>query len=198
MDDTHIWRFDANGQYSARSAYDYLFLGATKFRPFERIWKSWAPPKCRLFMWLAAHKRCWTSNRLARRGLPHPEHCPLCDQEDETLDHLLVSCVFTRQFWYTVLRQVGLQSLAPQQTDLVFDEWWEKTDMAVSGITKRRLNSLIILGAWTIWNNRNKCVFDGINPNMAEALILLREEHRLWMMVGVRGLSHLMAPLSGS
>jgi hypothetical protein len=26
-----------------------------------------------------------------------------------------------------MLRQVGLQSLAPKQTDLVFDEWWEKT-----------------------------------------------------------------------
>jgi hypothetical protein len=89
-------------------------------------WKTWAPPKCKLFMWLDAHKRCWTSDNLAQRGLPHPEHCPLCDQEDETLDHLLVSCVFTRQFWYMVLRQVGLHSLAPQPTELIFDEWWEK------------------------------------------------------------------------
>jgi hypothetical protein len=149
-------------------------------------------------MWLATHKRCWTSDQLVRRGLPHPEHCPLCDQEDETLDHLLVSCVFTRQFWYTVLQQVGLQSLAPQQTDLVFDEWWEKTNMAASGITKRGLNSLVILGAWTIWNHRNKCVFDGINPNMAEALILLEEERQLWMTLGAQGLSHLMPRLPGS
>jgi hypothetical protein len=98
VDDTYVWRLDASGQYSARSAYEYLFLGATMFKPFERIWKSWAPPKYKLFMWLAAHKRCWTSDQLAQWGLPHPEHCPLCDQEDETLDHLLVSCVFTRQF----------------------------------------------------------------------------------------------------
>jgi hypothetical protein len=41
---------------------------------------------------------------------------------------------------------VGLHSLAPQQIDLVFDEWWEKANMAISGITKRGLNSLIILG----------------------------------------------------
>jgi hypothetical protein len=103
-------------------------------------------------MWLAAHKRCWTSDRLAQRGLPHPEHCPLYDQEDETLDHLLVSCVFTRQFWYMILRQVVLHSLAPQPTYLIFDEWWEKASMAISRITKGGLNSLIILGAWTIWN----------------------------------------------
>ena len=32
---------------------------------------------------VAGHaQKCWTADRLARRGLPHPEYCPLCDQED--------------------------------------------------------------------------------------------------------------------
>jgi hypothetical protein len=71
--DKHICRFSSSGQYTTKSAYDTLFQGAIPFEPFERIWKSWAPPKCRFFMWLAAHNRCWTADRLARRGLPHPE-----------------------------------------------------------------------------------------------------------------------------
>jgi hypothetical protein len=98
-------------------AYDNLLLGATLFLPCERIWKSWAPPKCKMFMWLVAHKRCWTADCLAWRGLFHPEKCPFYDQEDETIDHLLVACVFTRQFWYLVLRQVGLHSFA-------ISTWW--------------------------------------------------------------------------
>jgi len=89
-----------------------MFIGSTHFRPWERIWKSWAPGKCKFFMWLATHNRCWTVDQLARKGLPHPECCPLCDQMDETIDHLLVSCVFTRQFWFRLLRSVGLQILA--------------------------------------------------------------------------------------
>jgi hypothetical protein len=84
----------------SKIAYGGLFLGATSFSPWERIWKTWAPPKCHFFMWLVAHKRCWTTDRLARRGLPHPECCPLCDQADESIDHLLVTCVFSRQFWF--------------------------------------------------------------------------------------------------
>jgi hypothetical protein len=71
---------------------------------------------------------------------------------------------------------VGFDSLAPQHADLVFDEWWEKANMTTFGITIRGPNTVIILGVWTIWNRCNKCVFDGINPNMAEALILLGEE----------------------
>jgi hypothetical protein len=150
VEDTHVWRLSANGKYSAKSGYDHLFMGATIFKPCERIWKSWAPPKCHFFLWLAAHKRCWTADRLACRGLPHPDKCPLCDQEDENIDHLLVSCVFSRQVWYYVLRQVDLHSLSRQPTDLVFDDWWEKAAAATSGMSKKGLNSLIILGAWAI------------------------------------------------
>ena len=100
IEDSHIWRFSSSGQYSAKSAYENFFIGSTQFGPYERIWKSWAPPKCRFFMWLVAHDWCWTADRLARRGLPHPEQCLLCDQEEEAINHLLVSCVFTRQFWF--------------------------------------------------------------------------------------------------
>jgi hypothetical protein len=172
VEDSHSWRLASNKLYSAKSCYESLFLGAISFKPCERIWRTWVPPKCKLFLWLAAHKRCWTLDRLARRGLPHPEQCPLCDQEDENIDHILVSCVFSRQFWYLLLRQVGLHVLAPQPTESSFDEWWERAGMTTSGLNKRGLNSLIVLGAWTIWKHRNRCVFDGINPNMAEVLAL--------------------------
>ena len=84
----------ASGQYSTKSAYEAFFVGAIHFRPWERIRKSWAPGKCKFFMWTAAHKKCWTAECLAKKGLPHPALCPLCDQVEETLDHLLVSCVF--------------------------------------------------------------------------------------------------------
>jgi hypothetical protein len=58
VDDAHRWRLDTCGQYSAKSAYGNLFLGATMFLSCERIWKSWTPQKCKMFMWPVAHKRC--------------------------------------------------------------------------------------------------------------------------------------------
>jgi hypothetical protein len=157
-EDTNTWCFTSTGQYSAKSAYEAMFLGGTQFSQWERIWKTWAPPKCHFFMRLAARKRCWTADRLAWRGLPHPERCPLCDQAEESIDHLLVSCVFSRQFWFQLLQQVGLHMIGTQLNEDSLDCWWERTNMVVSGLLKQGINSLIMLGSWTIWNQQNRCL----------------------------------------
>ena len=150
-------------------------------------------------MWLVTHNKCWTADRLARRGLPHLEYFPLCDQEEETIDHLLVHYVFAREIWFNLFRQVGLQTLSPQPTELSFHAWWEKASSStVDGLMRQGINSLIILGAWTIWNHRNGCFFDGAAPNIAGALIAAGEERSLWSMPGARGLSFLTALLPGS
>jgi hypothetical protein len=56
--DSHYWRLSSSGQYSTKCRYESLFMGATLFKPCDRIWKTWAPPKCRIFLWLVSHKRC--------------------------------------------------------------------------------------------------------------------------------------------
>jgi hypothetical protein len=103
------------------------------------------------FLWLATHDRCWTADRLEKRNLPHAPLCLLCDQEKETINHLLVGCVFARQFWFAMLQRVGLVAMAPQPSDQLFDSWWSRISDLASSLVRRRLNSLIILGACTLW-----------------------------------------------
>lgn len=112
-EDQHIWRLESDGCYSSKSAYRAFFEESAIFEPLKRIWKSWAPNKCKMFMWLAVRNRCWTSDRLARRGLPHPDKYPLCDQENETIQHLLISYVVARQVWFSLFFSEPL-SLSPQ------------------------------------------------------------------------------------
>jgi len=69
---------------------------------------------------------------------------------EETIDHLLVSCVFTRQFWFIILQQFGLQAAAPQLADICFVDWWGGVSNMLSGHGKKEVNSIIILGAWLI------------------------------------------------
>ena len=137
---------------------------------------------------MVAHNKCRTADRLARRGLPHPEYCPLCDQEEETIDHLLVHCVFAREFWFNLFRQVGLQSSSPQPTELSFHAWWEKASSSTADeLMRQGINSLIILGAWTIWSHRNGCVFYGAAPNLADVWSQLMRSAVCGLWQGLEG-----------
>src|SRR4051812_27296479 len=59
--------------------------------------------------------RVGTSDRLARRGFPHHDTCPLCDQGEETVNHLLAGCVFAREVWAKVGLIMGMFGLALAQ-----------------------------------------------------------------------------------
>lgn len=83
--DEHVWTPCTSRNFSSKSAYDRFFVGGITFEPYKRLWKSWALLKVKFFLWLAAWRRCWTADRLQRRGLPHPDRCPLCDQTEELL-----------------------------------------------------------------------------------------------------------------
>ncbi|GJN13632.1 hypothetical protein PR202_gb00357 [Eleusine coracana subsp. coracana] len=73
QEDHHIWRLNGSGTYSSKSAYKAFFNGSITFEPWCRLWKSWAPPKCKFFLWLAIRNRCWTADKLAKRRLNHPK-----------------------------------------------------------------------------------------------------------------------------
>jgi hypothetical protein len=74
-----------------------------------------------------------------------------------------------------------------------FMAWWEQVSGATRGLMQQGLNSLVILGAWMIWNHRNRCVFDNLAPNLAVVLRLARDECKMWEMAGTKGLVLLSA-----
>jgi hypothetical protein len=112
-------------EFSSSSAYKALFVGRTCIAGVDRIWKVQAPG-WHFFRWLVLHGRCWTSNCLCRHELQDSDDCALCAQEVETLDHLLLRCVHSRETWLRILHYYGLQHLAPQE-ELPFFEWWVAT-----------------------------------------------------------------------
>jgi hypothetical protein len=128
--------------------------------------------------------------------MSYPDKCPLCDQEEETIEHLLLNCVFARQFWFTFLRQLNLQDISLQPDDKSFLEWWRRSNLIIVGAARRGLNSIFSLGGWVLWKHRNRCVFDAAVPSLAVALTKVGEKRLMLEMAGARGFSSLTAPLS--
>jgi hypothetical protein len=131
----------------------------------KELWKTKTPGKCRFFV-----RKIWTSEQLLRHGLPNNGPCILCSQESETMDHLLLVCVYSREVWFKVLRRCGWQGLVPSMNDCLI-EWWLQSRKLVQKPRHKALDSMFILVSWCIWCRRNKRVFYGSNLRSPTSLV---------------------------
>jgi hypothetical protein len=60
-----------------------------------------------------------------------------------------VNCVFSRECWF-LLRQFGLQGLAPQTSNINFMEWWHQANEAIQGSFRDGLSSIITVGGGVV------------------------------------------------
>jgi hypothetical protein len=67
-EDTVVWRWTADGEYTAQSAYLIQFEGTFCKLRITPIWKAKAAPKCRFFAWTLLHKKILTANNLMKRN----------------------------------------------------------------------------------------------------------------------------------
>ena len=126
-------------------------------------------------------------DRLAKRGLQHTPICPLCDQQPEDGEHLLVRCVYARELWFLVLQKLGLPQLTPT-SDASTAQWWTQLARRISDKKKRKeINGLIILTARSIWLERNSRVFDQCASTTSAVFNRIEQEFALWRMAGICG-----------
>jgi hypothetical protein len=93
VDDTLRWAWEASGSYFACSCYAAIFGECVAILGELHIWKSCSLESYKVFLWLSIKKKCWTADKLGWHGLQHLAACLVCEQDDETLDHLLMGCV---------------------------------------------------------------------------------------------------------
>lgn len=186
--DRLVWQWTAHGDYTAKSAYSMLHLGSTPLRGHKLIWKTWAPLKVKIFLWLAFKRRHWTGDRRRRHSLDAIDLCYLCDQEEETIDHILATCSFSREVWFTILNALGIQLPETAPTTLA---WWRRLLVAVTSECRRGMDSLFALVSWHLWKERNVRCFRNATASLNENLHVIRAEAERWIEAGAAGLSSL-------
>jgi hypothetical protein len=190
VEDDISWKLTESGHYTTKSAYNLQFMGLTYSSLYKSMWKMWAPPKIKLFIWLVYQNRIWTADRLAKRGWPNCGACPLCNQCLESVDHLLVHCRVSLRLWDKAKESFDIHSINTNAwAGLTFTEWWT---LISSGQNRKGMTSLAMLIIWEIWNERNDRVFKNKRATSQVIFERITKEAKLWVLAGAKNLSQLM------
>ncbi|KAF8722498.1 hypothetical protein HU200_022325 [Digitaria exilis] len=145
------------------------------------IWKSRAPNKCKFFLWLALHDRCWTVDRRRRHGLQDTDACALCHTEPETINHLLITCSFSREVWLMALSAIGCQHLTPSATPSSIADWWTTSRKQMDKAARKTFDALVVLICWSVWLERNARTFDNRTKTSQQLAHGIAEEAAVWV-----------------
>ncbi|GKA19943.1 RNA-directed DNA polymerase, eukaryota, reverse transcriptase zinc-binding domain protein [Tanacetum coccineum] len=120
-------------------------------------WNFWAPRKVNIFIWRVFNDKIPHFSNLDKHGIDvHSLLCPLCDQEVEDINHVLLSCSKVKILWFKCFDwwDLAIPSSVQSAKDLSaplpnnFGNKW--VVQAFHGV---RLVTL-----WAIWRWRNRVV----------------------------------------
>lgn len=126
----------------------------------------------------------------SQKGVASSPWCVFCDQEEENIQHILTSCVFTREFWFKVLTRIGFSSQTPWQNDTaqvhgkhIGFKVSKRASKHLSRSVRKGFNSAIILGAWYLWKHSSSSTKHTINVCLGQAVSRKTRPKDRWLSI---------------
>ncbi|KAI5011998.1 hypothetical protein ZWY2020_024132 [Hordeum vulgare] len=187
INDSITWKLTSDGKYSARSTYLLQFEGMIKYNLHTSIWRAWAPPKCKIFLWTAMQRKILTTDVLLMRGWDNNYFCPLCIRSLETTAHLLSECPWSKRVWNAIVVSARTPSLQPTSwiNDKPLSMWFhDLTTPDLETRHKKGVRALAILTCWEIWLERNRRIFKKTELPASALITRIRDEEAAWKLAG--------------
>lgn len=108
-------------------------------------------------MWLVYHRKILTWDNIRKRGVLGPSRCLLYGEQEETMEHLLNSCIFTSWLW-NIFAKIFQQSDRDRGSIINTLNSWRGnfSDYEILNSAWALKPSFII---WNVWKERNKRIF---------------------------------------
>jgi hypothetical protein len=171
--DQFVWQLTESGLFSVKSMYLDLMNGHTRFLR-KYLWKIKIPLKIKIFMWFLSNKVLLTKDNLIKRKWTGNQNCCFCDN-NETIDHLFLSCPFAKLIWRMVYFAYNIPP--PANITNMFGNWLN----GVKKNDKEHIRIGISAICWSIWTSRNDIVFNKQKgTNFLQVIIRAAHWIQLW------------------
>eukprot|EP00253_Pinus_taeda_P011184 PITA_11184 len=158
-------RWDPTGtSYTIQAGYDYLNSkehSAPTWIHWKILRKAKAIPKVKFFMWILLKGKTLTAENLKRRGIAAPSRCRNCQDAEESMQHLFISCPFAVSCWSSINPSAFPIWNTQQSIGKALINWkrnypWQSMK---HNPAKRVWDALPFALLWRIWIARNNMIF---------------------------------------
>ncbi|MFS7977434.1 putative reverse transcriptase zinc-binding domain-containing protein [Helianthus anomalus] len=143
-------------------------------------WNKWVPPKVNLFIWRAIKGRIAVKVELVKRGVQlENQICSRCNKEEESVNHLLLSCLKSRAVWWNVL--IWLKLPVQMNYNSCEDLFDKIEELNGSKVWKNLIKAIFMITFWHIWKFRNDKEFNKKEGLISELVEGIKELSYLWI-----------------
>ena len=171
------WMASPRGDFDPKGAY-LIACGANRGDESFRgawLWKLKTMPKIQMFLWKCYHNSIPVKSILAQRGIQISPTCDICQDQPETISHVLRECKAAQEFWAGANRPDELAHMSGLE---VME--WIKANACCKVPAKGKdypWAYFFLFGIWQLWLRRNKVMFQPSQShqnlyNLVEAQVL--------------------------
>lgn len=145
-----IWLGNSDGEFTTRSAWDFVRVVAPKQQWSDWIWHAPMPKKILVIMWKALSQSLSVDDRIRRIGIPMVSKCK-CREDGafEDLNHGLYQGRMPAAIWRTCSNILGIPYVARRTWREMVEAWFRRTKNASHVGNLIRLIPIII--TWRLW-----------------------------------------------
>ncbi|GJV39600.1 RNA-directed DNA polymerase, eukaryota [Tanacetum coccineum] len=135
-------------------------------------WVKYIPIKVNVFAWRARRNYLPTRANLNRRGIIlDSSMCPLCQSDEEDINHVLFRCELAQ----IIVRRICRWWELDWQGLMSFSDWqsWFSSIRLPSKV-KNMLEGVFCVAWWSIWGLRNRTIFNETPPRRSVGHIIQR------------------------
>lgn len=152
MHDKPYWMLEIRGEFSVKSAWEYLRRRKEPCNAYRIIWVKGLPFKISFFMWKVLKNKLPLDDFLKRLECLMASRCWCCaNAREETMHHLFVTSYAAKKVWSYFLNNagIGVEGITFHQA---VTKCWSANVIPRSQPIMQALPSIIV---WELWKTRN-------------------------------------------
>ena len=118
------------------------------------------------------------ADNLRRRRVMLVSWCCMCKADGESVDHLLLHCVYAKELWDVVFAMFGVFWVMPGRVRELFACWQGKMGKHPKYMIWRAVSHCLM---WCLWRERNMRIFEGSEHHVDELKLLFLRTLFEWM-----------------